>query len=244
VGFWDDCHDVSFLKRLGIQLLVALVFLMIHLGTLPLWSLLLLMIFMAGFMNAMNFVDGLNGLLGTGVMIALGWAGVAMPETAPLFWSLAAAILGFLVFNWRGLIFMGDVGSLFIGFTIPAILVWAQGQENSPPLLNSILIMGHLLFPYLMDVSLTIILRLKKSQSIVTPHRDFHFHHLNHMGLSHGRIATVYGILVMVQGAIWWLMQPVKPFDFVMMYFIDLAMYLSLMFNIRRASERLDRLTS
>ena len=89
-----------------------------------------------GMMNAINFVDGLDGLAGgvvtiaAIVLVALSLR-LGLPETATLALVLVAVVLGFLPFNvYRSSIIMGDAGSHFLGFALAVIAIHGSGQAG------------------------------------------------------------------------------------------------------------------
>lgn len=106
----------------------------------PAASLLLTMVAIGGVTNAMNFIDGYNGLASAVAAIMLaGIAYVAFLLGDHLIWSCAVAgigaSLGFLLWNWpRGLIFLGDGGAYLLGFLIASldILLVARNPQVSP----------------------------------------------------------------------------------------------------------------
>ncbi|MGE8358243.1 MAG: glycosyltransferase family 4 protein, partial [Microvirgula sp.] len=106
----------------------------------PIISLLLTLVAVCGVTNAMNFIDGYNGLASAVAAIMLGGiAYVALLLGDHLIWSCAiagvGASLGFLLWNWpRGLIFLGDGGAYLLGFLIAAldILLVARNPQVSP----------------------------------------------------------------------------------------------------------------
>jgi Fuc2NAc and GlcNAc transferase len=126
-------------------------------------------------LNLFNFMDGIDGIAGSeAVFIGLGGAAlvvVANPDTygtvlGPSL-ALAAACGGFLVWNWPpAKIFMGDVGSGFIGCVI-AILAIAAARENSTALLLW-LILGGVFF---VDATITLARRVARGESAHEPHR-------------------------------------------------------------------------
>lgn len=95
----------------------------------PIVSLLFTVVGLAGVTNAMNFIDGYNGLASAVAAIMLAGIGyVAILNGDYLVWTMAAvgigASLGFLFWNWpRGLIFLGDGGAYLLGFWIAALAV-------------------------------------------------------------------------------------------------------------------------
>ncbi|GGP23630.1 MraY family glycosyltransferase [Silvimonas iriomotensis] len=106
----------------------------------PAVSLLFTVIALAGVTNAMNFIDGYNGLAAAVAAIMLtGIAYVAILQADYVVWPLAiagiGACLGFLFWNWpRGLIFLGDGGAYLLGFWIAALVIMlvARNPQVSP----------------------------------------------------------------------------------------------------------------
>lgn len=227
LGFWDDHQNVSFRVRLSIQLGIAAICLTLITLYCPTahifdqgWHYLALLILWGGFMNAVNFCDGLNGLLGIGALIVSFFCGLYFFEQRVLFWAMIPALGAFLLFNARGKIFMGDAGSLFIGFLLPGLLLLQH-----TPLHISILLLGHLFFPYLADVSLTVARRLAQGKTVVNPHKDFYFHRLNAHGLSHGAITTIYAYLSLLQGCTLFIALPLTPYTLSLLYLADFVIY-------------------
>ena len=94
-------------------------------------GLLITFVWIAGLTNAYNFMDGIDGIAGGQAVVAgLGWAVLGWSDQQPLVAALgvllAAASLGFLGHNWPpARIFMGDVGSAFLGYTFAVLPVVA-----------------------------------------------------------------------------------------------------------------------
>ncbi len=132
--------------------------------------------------NAMNFIDGLNGLA-SGVaaivcvtLVAVG-AWLATPFIYYAAFILLAGILGFLPFNFpRARIFMGDVGSQFLGFVI-AILAVIAGRFEAVAL--SVALVPMLLAGVLFDVAFTLLRRLLDGERLTEAHRG-HLYQLAH----------------------------------------------------------------
>lgn len=124
--------------------------------------------------NAMNFIDGLNGLAGGVAFIAAAFlASFAATHNAWFAYAtsllLAAGIAGFLPFNYpKARIFMGDVGSQFCGFMLAVLGVVAsrfQGIEMS------FLLMPMLLSGVLFDIAFTLARRALAGERVIAPHR-------------------------------------------------------------------------
>jgi UDP-GlcNAc:undecaprenyl-phosphate GlcNAc-1-phosphate transferase len=150
-----------------------------------------------GITNAFNLLDNMNGLsagvagiagLTFGVLAAR-YADVGPEQlpTAVAAAALAGACFGFLPGNLRARIFMGDAGSLFIGFTLASLAV--QGSWRSPTAPTSVIIPLLVLAYPLFDTTLVVILRLRRGQSPVVGGRDHSSHRLVNLGL--GRLETV-----------------------------------------------------
>jgi UDP-GlcNAc:undecaprenyl-phosphate GlcNAc-1-phosphate transferase len=111
------------------------------------WGWLLMLAFFQFTINAINYTDGVNGLLGSYTLISFGFLawltqGGMYPHMSPLLLTVAAGVFGFLVFNFRktALTFMGDTGSTIIGLI--AALTTAHIIQDEP---NIKLVWGNLL---------------------------------------------------------------------------------------------------
>ncbi len=129
-----------------------------------------------GFTNAMNLVDGLDGLAGTlGVIIFGAFAVVGYQHHDPFIWWLSlffiVALLAFLIFNWHpASVFMGDSGSLTLGFVISVIAI--KSLSYIPTV--SVLFIAAL---PILDTLVVMIRRKRNGKSVFTPDR-LHMHHI------------------------------------------------------------------
>ena len=194
VAFLDDVKSWSFRVKLGAQLVAATVAVagglvvdtlnLPLLGPVPLgWAgapLTVCWILYAT--NAMNFIDGLNGLAaGSAALASAALAGIAAAQGGVFAYVaallLAAGLIGFLPFNFpRARIFLGDVGSQFAGFLL-AILAIAAGRFQNVEL--SILLVPMLLFGILYDVAFTLLRRLLAGEHVTQAHRS-HLYQIAH----------------------------------------------------------------
>ena len=194
VAFLDDVRNWSFRIKLAAQLVAAIIAvaggLVVDTLNLPLlgpvslgWAgapLTVCWILYAT--NAMNFIDGLNGLAaGSAALAAAALAGIAAAQGGVFAYFaallLAAGLLGFLPFNFPyARIFLGDVGSQFAGFLL-AILAIAAGRFQNVEL--SILLMPMLLFGILYDVAFTLLRRLLAGERVTQAHRS-HLYQIAH----------------------------------------------------------------
>ena len=205
LGIHDDvdphAEGVRWWLRLVFQgfLAVFVIYPGITLGFLrtPWLSLPVTFLWIVGITNAFNLLDNMNGLSGgiaaiaglTFAVLAARYADVGPEQmpTARAAAALAGACLGFLPSNFRSRIFMGDAGSLFIGFTLACLA--ALGSWKSPTLPTSVIIPLLVLAYPIFDTTLVVILRLRRGQSPVIGGRDHSSHRLVNLGL--GRVEAV-----------------------------------------------------
>ncbi|MGC1301526.1 MAG: hypothetical protein WA840_04045 [Caulobacteraceae bacterium] len=150
--------------------------------------------------NAVNFMDGANGVAAGALAVALGVLGVAcFGGGAPLLGGLAlagaAGNLGFLPWNVRGRVFQGDVGALFSGFLVSALAAAAAGPAANGPV--CLYVAPIALLPFLTDVLLTLLHRARRRQNLLQAHRDHLFQlWLQKTGRTHAALARrVAGVM-------------------------------------------------
>jgi len=207
VAFLDDLFDWPFTVKLGAQVLAALVavgsglvvtdFRIPYLGPLPYaWiGVAATLVWILFTTNAMNFIDGLNGLASGVALIAClfivciaqqhgGWFAYA---SAGL---LAAGLAGFLPFNFPvARIFMGDVGSQFCGFMLAVLAVVASRFDGVE---LSFLLMPMLLSGVLFDVGFTLLRRLFQGEAVTRAHRGHLYQIAQRSGVSPTAVTLVH----------------------------------------------------
>ena len=152
--------------------------------------------------NSYNFMDGIDGIAGIQAVIAgTAWAVFAawlgMSATFLFAGVLASAALGFLVHNWApAKIFMGDVGSAFLGFTLAAVPLLAR-RELTDLQFQSLLPVVAVLFVwyFVFDSLLTFFRRLLRGHRVWEAHREHIYQRLIISGWNHGQVALLYGTL-------------------------------------------------
>ncbi len=215
ISLLDDLLDLSFLIKLATQLVAALAAvacgLWMHVVALPYygtvdigWIGLPLTIFFLLFVtNAMNFIDGLNGLAaGVTLLACLFLAGIAgsyggfFVYTASLL--LAGGVLGFLPFNFPSAkIFMGDVGSQFCGFMLALFGIAATRFEGAP---LSFLLVPLLLSGVLYDVSFTLVRRLAAGENIAQAHNGHLYQVVRRAGMDARNVALLHWAFTVLGG--------------------------------------------
>ncbi|MGH2442453.1 MAG: MraY family glycosyltransferase [Chloroflexota bacterium] len=144
------------------------------------------------FLNIFNFMDGIDGIAGSEAaficaalaLISEIWNDDASVSSAAI--ATALASLGFVVWNWApARIFMGDVGSGFLGLVI-AVLGLESAQETSSMLWTVLILAG----VFLADSSVTLIRRLLRGESLVTAHRT-HAYQRAARKIGHGKVTAL-----------------------------------------------------
>ena len=189
VGFLDDRLDLPAGLRYAVQLATAL--LLVNAARLPLpagplgpAAIAVLVVAVTAVINFVNFTDGLDGLVAGCMAVMLATAAVMLQ--AAWLWPLVGALLGFLAWNWSpARVFMGDVGSTFLGAVFSAVVL----QQPSPAQALSLLLVG---FPLLADALTCVLRRLAAGQAIFRAHRLHLFQRLHQAGWSHSRVAGLY----------------------------------------------------
>ena len=198
VGLWDDLRGLS----AGFRLLVhfaaaALVIWCLQLG-LPWWLAGGVLVALVWFTNLYNFMDGIDGYAAVqclafclGVQVVAGglpgWQG-------QLVWLLSGAMLAFLAFNWPpAKIFMGDVGSGFVGLLIGGLALYLSHSQNVPFVASLIL-----LAVFWFDATYTLCVRIVTNQEFTQAHR---LHLYQHVAMRRGHLWTTIAFLI--YAALW-----------------------------------------
>jgi UDP-GlcNAc:undecaprenyl-phosphate/decaprenyl-phosphate GlcNAc-1-phosphate transferase len=221
VGVVDDVIGVSSLKKFGVQVLAAM--LLVHVGwqfqsvsllgaqSLDLGMLgpVLTVLWIVGVTNAVNLIDGLDGLaVGVVAIIAASLLAYAVllgnPGTVILMAAMTGACLGFIRHNWApAKIFMGDSGSLTLGFLLGAMTV--HSSLKAPAAIAIVVPLLALGLPVLDTLLVMGVRFLARSHSRFADRLLGMFHadrnHLHHLLLHHGKsrgrvVAWIYGLVL------------------------------------------------
>jgi UDP-GlcNAc:undecaprenyl-phosphate/decaprenyl-phosphate GlcNAc-1-phosphate transferase len=166
------------------------------------------------FMNAFNFMDGINGLAGGGALIASVFLAAIAFFSGAHFVYLAAlcligAVSGFFVFNFpNGRIFMGDTGSQIIGFAMAGLAVIGARADLGQ---ISITVVPALFGVFLFDVVATLIYRFARGRNLGQAHREHLYQISNRLGFSHKRVSLIYFGLFIMNGVFGVLLQAADP---------------------------------
>ncbi len=210
ISFLDDIFSIRFSIRLLVHGLAAVILIydtgtwhgVTMLGGLQLgnWGYLITFLWVVWMVNSYNFMDGIDGLAALQAVIAAsGWIVLGFLLNMPALYLfsaiIASASLGFLVHNVSSSrIFMGDVGSAFLGFTFAALPLLARNMANFAWDLLPIAAVLFVWF-FLFDSVITLIRRAIRGEKIWIAHREHFFQRLVSSGLSHRQVTVIYGIL-------------------------------------------------
>jgi UDP-N-acetylmuramyl pentapeptide phosphotransferase/UDP-N-acetylglucosamine-1-phosphate transferase len=203
VSFLDDVRGLSVIWRFLAHFVAAGMFVADYilpgLGFLGAALAVLAMVWMT---NLYNFMDGSDGLAGGMALFGFGFYGVAAwtqgdMAFAGLCWSVSAASVAFLLFNFHpARIFMGDAGSIPLGFLAAALglLGWSVGHW---PLWFPMLVFS----PFILDASVTLVKRLLRREKVWQAHCEHYYQRLVKMGWGHRRTALAEYALMAPAGA-------------------------------------------
>ncbi len=210
VSYLDDRFDVRQSYRLILHVAVAVFVNIGGLGlgelrlpgiVLELWAgagFVLTLLYVVWMINLYNFMDGMDGfaagmaVMGFGTYGLLGWQ--AGSETfAAVCLLVMAASAGFLLFNFPpARIFMGDVGSIVLGFLAAALALWAQ-RDGLFPLWVALIVFS----PFIVDATITLIGRVWHRESFWKAHRSHYYQRLVRLGWGHRRTVLAEYILML-----------------------------------------------
>ena len=207
LGLLGDRIDISPKIRLPIHLSLAGVLVVaaeqttaqswLSVGLIAFW-----IVFIAGTANFYNFMDGINGIAGITGVVGFGllaWFAFLSGSPIPLLIlaiCMGLACLGFLPFNMpNARVFMGDVGSVLLGFVFAGMVVVLSKS------FLDFFCLASFLFPFYADELSTMVIRIRDRENLLRAHRR-HLYQLlaNEKGISHWKVSVGYGLLQMAVG--------------------------------------------
>lgn len=203
------------------------------------WGYVISFFWILGLTNAVNFMDGIDGLVaGCTVIATLFFMIISFYQGSSFVYvtcyTLLAGALGFLFLNfYPAKIFLGDVGSAFIGFTLATLAIIAARYDASH---TSFLVMPLLLFNIIYDTVFTLIRRALKRENLLEPHRDHLYQLLVRTGYTHREVALINYCMAFLQGlgAMWMVSIPGSQRVFIFIPFLLMQSVYSY-FVMRRA---------
>ena len=203
VSLLDDVHNLPVKKRLGAQLVAALTLVLGSgiVGQQGIAVALVLALTTVWMTNLYNFMDGSDGFAGGMALIGFSIYGIAALDSqhqafAMLNFTIGAASLGFLYNNFPpAKIFMGDAGSIPLGFLVAAMGLWGW-QQGCWPAWFPILVFS----PFIVDATVTLTRRSLRKAKVTEAHREHYYQRLVQSGWSHRKLAMVAYVLMLAAG--------------------------------------------
>ena len=210
-GVADDLYDIRPEAKLVIQILATVLLLYAGLAFWrggPFWvSVPLTFLWVIGITNSLNLLDGMDGLaagiaaIAASVLGLIAWM-LGIGEIATAAAAIAGASAGFLVFNFKpARIFMGDCGSMFLGFVLATVAMTVQGQGG--PFAATLVPIVVLAVP-IFDTTFVTVTRILNGTPVTQGGTDHTMHRLVLLGLSERRtvltlyvVSAVFGLLTL-----------------------------------------------
>ncbi len=216
LGVWDDWRGMRPALKLAGQAVGALILIatgvQVEFLHNPVLNAAVTIIWVVGITNALNLLDNMDGLSGGVAAVAAASFGLLAADNGQVLvgamsLALLGAALGFLIYNFNpASIFMGDGGSLFLGFLLAAVGIKLRflGRSDEITWMVPVLVLGVPIF----DTTLVVVSRLRRHLNpLTTPGRDHLSHRLVKLGLSHRRAVLAIYLIGMVLGVLAFVVQ-------------------------------------
>ena len=215
ISFYDDLKARPFFLKLTGQVIAASIAILfgvvIHSISLPFLGMVQLGIigyiitffWIVGLTNAYNFMDGLNGMAaGQAVITSLFLCFISFSQGSTfvyiICYTIISGCLGFMVFNFpKAKLFMGDVGSAFLGFVFATLAIIAALYDHSH---TSLFVIPLLMFNYIYDTAFTFVRRLINKENVSAAHRTHLYQLFNRLGYTHFAVSCFQFCLCIAQG--------------------------------------------
>lgn len=191
----DDRRGLPVGARFGAHIAAVAIFVAAHPAAAPWWALCGVAFLMVWLVNLYNFMDGSDGLAGGMALFGFGAYAIAALRATPadipvaLTAALTAgAALGFLMFNFHpARVFLGDAGSIPLGFLAGALGYWGWARDVWPIWFPALVFA-----PFIADASITLLRRLLRGEKIWQAHREHYYQRMVQMGCGHARTALIW----------------------------------------------------
>jgi UDP-N-acetylmuramyl pentapeptide phosphotransferase/UDP-N-acetylglucosamine-1-phosphate transferase len=216
VSWLDDLYSIPFFVRLIAHFAAALA-VVVDVGIAPLMlqtgrfspeaanvCFALAVLWIVWVINLYNFMDGIDGIAGLQALVAAAfWAFLSSGSGGTFLFEIVitGACLGFLFHNWHpARVFLGDVGSAFLGFTfaVSPLLLMNESRGFSAALSIAGLFV---LWPFVFDATWTLLVRALNGERFWRPHRKHLYQRLVISGYSHSFVAAFYGLFAVMSAA-------------------------------------------
>jgi UDP-N-acetylmuramyl pentapeptide phosphotransferase/UDP-N-acetylglucosamine-1-phosphate transferase len=195
----DDRRGLSARVRFGGHAAAVVALIVVYPATAPWWALAALALLLIWLVNLYNFMDGSDGLAGGMALFGFGGYAIAAsisahrdPALALACLIVAGAAAGFLMFNFHpARIFLGDAGSIPLGFLAGAFGYWGW-RESAWPLWFPAVVFS----PFIGDASVTLLKRLLRGEKFWLAHREHYYQRLVQGGFGHASTARIWYLMM------------------------------------------------
>lgn len=204
----DDRRGLPARVRFAGHLVAVVALVIAYPAAAPWWVLAGLAFLLIWLVNLYNFMDGADGLAGGMALFGFGGYAVAAltsahpaPQLACASAAVAGAALGFLLFNFHpARIFLGDAGSIPLGFLAGALGYWGWREGTWP-----IWFPAMAFAPFVGDASVTLVRRLARGEKFWQAHREHYYQRMVRSGMGHARTALCWyaAMLAGIMLAVW-----------------------------------------
>ena len=204
ISYIDDLRNVPAAVRFSIQTVAAIIFVSAITFTIPQVPAVLVgaavVFWIVSLTNIFNFMDGIDGMAASQAVIAFTAVGaysmsVSDNELMALCLIAASATAGFLVLNWApARIFMGDVGSAFLGFSCACLSV-IRGEPSAAA------VVVWAIWPFIFDATVTLLRRISKRENVLRAHRSHFYQRLTITCYSHAFVTTLSSACAIITAA-------------------------------------------
>ncbi|WP_087650213.1 MraY family glycosyltransferase, partial [Caballeronia choica] len=196
----DDRRGLPARVRFGAHLLAVAALIALNPAPVPWWALTAVGFLMLWLVNLYNFMDGSDGLAGGMALFGFGgYAVAALSGPTPQIdlgiasAAIAGAAAGFLLFNFHpARIFLGDSGSIPLGFLAGALGYWGWLKGTWPVWFPALVFA-----PFIADASVTLLRRLARGERFWQAHREHYYQRMVQLGMGHGRTACAWYLLML-----------------------------------------------
>ena len=225
VGLIDDIKNVKSYIRYFFQVITIIALLIFSDNPLfipdelNIYSSFLIIFFIiafSGIINFVNFMDGIDGLVGGCFLVILGYYCLNINL---VFWPIIPCLMAFLFVNWApAKIFMGDSGSLFLGSLFVILLLKSHTFLDIFNLLM-------LLSPLWLDAAICVLLRFLFKQNIFRPHKSHLYQRMVSKGFSHALVSSIYiGITIFLSLIVMYYNLKVKIISIFVLLFLGIIL--------------------
>ncbi len=206
IGLLEDRFTIPQKIRLMLQIIISTVVVILFIGfpnsIIAIVFFLFWIMFITGTANIYNFMDaidgvaGLTGFIGFGFMAVFSFFLVEKPDVALISATLSMGCLGFLPFNFpKAKVFMGDVGSIFLGFVFASFVVKLSTN------VSIFLCIVMFLCMFYADALVTIFFRWRRGENLMMAHRSHLCQYIsNELRFSHWKVSLAYALMQFVFG--------------------------------------------